>query len=72
MRSVYVRAATFALTVGVNLSPALAQAPKAFEGERSPPLTTPSSAAVTSAGHYEYRYGYDRHARWRGHWIFVR
>jgi hypothetical protein len=35
-------------------------------------LTTPSSAAVTSAGHYEYRYGYDKHARWRGHWIFIR
>jgi hypothetical protein len=29
----------------------------------SPPLATPSSAAVTSAGHYEYQYGYDRHAR---------
>ena len=31
-----------------------------------------NKAAVTSAGHYEYRYGYDRHAAWRGHWIFVR
>jgi hypothetical protein len=66
MKSVYVSAAAFALTAAVNLSPALAQGP------RSQPLTTPSSAAVTSAGHYEYRYGYDRHAAWRGHWIFVR
>jgi hypothetical protein len=72
MKSVYVSAAVFALTAAVNLSPALAQAPEAFGRERSQPLTTSSSAAVTSAGHYEYRYGYDRHARWRGHWIFVR
>ena len=71
MRSVYVSAATFALTVGISLSPALAQAPKAFGGERSQILTTPSSAADTSAGHLEYEYGYDRHARWRGHWIFI-
>jgi hypothetical protein len=72
MKSVYVSAAAFALTAAVSLSPALAQAPKAFGGERSQPLTTPSSAAVTSAAHYEYQYGYDRHARWRGIWIFVR
>jgi hypothetical protein len=70
MKSVYVSAAVFALTAAVNLS--LAQAPEAFGQERSQPLTTSSSAAVTSAGHYEYRYGYDKHARWRGHWIFVR
>ena len=72
MKSVYVSAAVFALTAAVNLSAALAQAPEAFGQERSQPLTTSSSAAVTSAGHYEYRYGYDKHARWRGHWIFVR
>jgi len=72
MKSVYVSAAVFALTAAVNLSPALAQAPEAFGQERSQPLTTSSSAAVTPAGHYEYRYGYDKHARWRGHWIFVR
>ena len=71
MKSVYVSAAAFALTAAVNLSPALAQAPEAFGQERSQPLTTSSSAAVTSPGHYEYRYGYDKHARWRGHWIFV-
>ena len=72
MKSVYVSAAVFALTAAVTLSPALAQAQKVFAGERTQPLTTPSSAAVTSSGHYEYRYGYDKHARWRGHWIFVR
>ena len=72
MKSVYVSAAAFALTAAVNLSPALAQGPTAFTREGSQPLATPSSAAVTSAGHYEYRYGYDRHAAWRGHWIFVR
>ena len=72
MKSVYVSAAVFALTAAVNLSPVLAQAPEAFGQERSQPLTTSSSAAVTSAGHYEYRYSYDKHARWRGHWIFVR
>jgi hypothetical protein len=72
MKSVYVSAAAFALTAAVNLSPVLAQGPKALGGERNQPLTTPSSAAVTSAGHYEYRYGYDKHARWRGHWIFIR
>jgi len=72
MKSVYVSAAVFALTAAINLSPALVQAPEAFEQERSQPLTASSWAAVTSAGHYEYRYGYDKHARWRGHWIFVR
>jgi hypothetical protein len=75
MKSVYVSAAAFALTAAVNLSPALAQGQKLSGGNTWPgmsqPLTT-SLAAVTSAGHYEYRYGYDRHARWRGHWIFVR
>ena len=63
MKSVYVSAAVFALTAAVNFSQALAQAPEAFGQERSQPLTTPSSAAVTSVGHYEYRYGYDKHAR---------
>jgi hypothetical protein len=70
MKSVYVSAAVFALTAAVNLSPALAQAREAFGQERSQPLTM-SSAVGKSAGHYEYRYGYDRHARRRGHWIFV-
>jgi hypothetical protein len=72
MKSVYVSAAAIALTAAVNLSPALAQGPTAFGREGNQPLMTPSSAAVTSAGHYEYRYGYDKHARWRGHWIFMR
>ena len=70
MKPVYVSAAVFALTAAVSLSPALAQAQKVFAGERQP-LTTASLAAVTSAEHYEYQYGYDKHARWRGHWIFV-
>jgi hypothetical protein len=72
MKSVYVSAAAIALTAAVNLSPVLAQGPTAFGREGNQPLTTPSSAAVTSAGHYEYRYDYDKHARWRGHWIFIR
>jgi hypothetical protein len=74
MKSVYVSAAAFALTAAVNLSPALAQGPKLSGGNTWPGVSqpsTPSSAAITSAGHYEYRYGYDKHARWRGHWIFV-
>jgi hypothetical protein len=76
MKSVYIGAAAFALTAAVNLSPALAEGQKlsgrnAWPG-MSQPLTTSSSAAVTSAGYYQYRYGYDRHVRWRGHWIFVR
>jgi hypothetical protein len=76
MKSVYVSAAAFALTAAVNLSPALAEEPKLSGGNASrgmsQPSTPPSPAAVTSAGHYEYRYGYDRHSAWRGHWIFVR
>ena len=28
--------------------------------------------AVTTTSHYEYQYGYDHHARWRGHWVLVR
>jgi hypothetical protein len=75
MKSVYVSAAALALTAAVNLSPALAQGQKLSGGNAWPGmsqrLTPSSSAAVTSAGHYEYRYGYDRHARWRGHWIFI-
>ena len=72
MKPVYVSAAAIALAAAVNLSPALAQGPTAFGREGGQPLTTPSPAAVTSAGHYEYQYGYDKHARWGGHWIFIR
>lgn len=76
MKSVYVSAAAFALTAAVNLSPALALGPKVSGGNMWPGmsrhLTTPTSTAVAAPGHYEYQYGYDRHAAWRGHWVFVR
>ena len=60
MKSVYVGDAAFALTAAVNLSPALAEGQKLSGGNAWPgmsqPLTTSSSAAVTTAGHYQYRY----------------
>jgi hypothetical protein len=76
MKSVFLSAATLALIAAANFSPALAQGPKLSGGNTWPgmtrPLTPTSSAAVTSPAHYEYRYGYDKHAAWRGYWVLAR
>jgi hypothetical protein len=30
-----------------------------------------SPSAATTNAHYEWRSGYDHHAKWRGHWVLV-
>jgi hypothetical protein len=35
-------------------------------------IDTSSEDAATTTPHYEYQYGYDKHAAWRGHWVLVR
>ena len=37
------------------------------------PAHRPSSKdAATTTPYYEYQYGYDKHAAWRGHWVLIR
>lgn len=67
--------AALAPIAAVNL-PAAAQEPESSGGKTwpgiPPRVDTGITKAVTSGMHYEYRYGYDRHARWRGQWALVR
>jgi hypothetical protein len=64
------------LLAAVSLSPAMAQGPQLSAGSSwpgVPPRVDPSaSTGVAAAPHYELQYGYDKHARWRGHWVLVR
>ena len=64
------------LLAAVSLSPAMAQGPQLSAGSSwpgVPPRVDPSaSTGVAAAPRYELQYGYDKHARWRGHWVLVR
>ena len=35
-------------------------------------IDTSFKDAATTTPYYEYQYGYDKHAAWRGHWVLVR
>jgi len=76
MKTLFVAAAALALAVAANLAPAVAQEPKLSDDNGSPGIAqrgdrgSPNTVATTP--HYDYQYGYDRHARWRGHWALVR
>jgi hypothetical protein len=69
-------ATTLALVAAVNFSPAMAQGPNPSDGNTwagiSRRVDTSAPSAATTPPHYEYQYGYDHHARWRGHWVLVR
>ena len=60
----------------VSLSPAMAQGPQLSGGSSwagIPQRLDPNaSTGVAAAPRYELQYGYDKHARWRGHWVLVR
>ena len=76
MKTLLLAGTALALFTAVNFSPAMAQGPKLSGGDTwagiSQRVDTISANAGTTAAHYEYRYGYDKHAAWRGHWVLVR
>jgi hypothetical protein len=76
MKTLLLASATLVLLTAANFSPAMAQEPKPSGGNTWAGISQrvdigSANAAVTTA-HYEYRYGYDKHAAWRGHWVQVR
>jgi hypothetical protein len=64
------------LLAAVSLSPSMAQGPNLSGGNTRPGISQPNdssgSTAVAATPHYELQYGYDKHARWRGHWVPIR
>ena len=70
MKSLLLAATTVAFVTAINLSPASAAkllAPTPGQVFSQPTGTTTGSA------HYEWQYHYvGRHARYEGHWVFVR
>ena len=76
MKTLLLAGATLALLTAVNFSPAMAQGPRLSGGNSwagiSQGADTSSANAATTTPHYEYQYGYDKHAGWRGHWVLVR
>jgi hypothetical protein len=73
MKTLWLAGATLALLTAVNVSPAVAQGPKLAGGNTWVGTSQRSSAnAAATTAHYEYQYGYDKHATCRGHWVLVR
>lgn len=76
MKTLLLAGATLVLLTAANFSPAMAQEPKPSGGNTwtgvSQRVDTDSANTAATSAHYEYRYGYDKHAAWRGHWVLVR
>jgi hypothetical protein len=76
MKTLWLAGATLALLTTVNFSPAMAQGPNLSAGNTWPGISqrvdTSSANLAAATPHYEYQYGYDKHAAWRGHWVLVR
>jgi len=76
MKSLLLAGSTLVLLAAVSLSPSMAQGPKLSGGNTWPGISQPigpgASTAVAATPHYELQYGYDKHARWRGHWVLIR
>jgi hypothetical protein len=75
MKTLLLAGAALASLAAVNFSPAMAQGSKLSGGNTWPDIlqrVDTGSGNATTAAHYEYRYGYDKHAAWRGHWVLVR
>ena len=76
MKTLLLAGTTIALLVAVNLSPALAQGAKFSGGNTWPSISqrvVPGASTATAATpRYEFQYGYDKHAAWKGHWVLVR
>jgi hypothetical protein len=76
MKTLLLVGVALTLLAAVSLSPAMAQGPQLSAGSSwpgVPPRVAPSASTGVAAGpRYELQYGYDKHARWRGHWVLVR
>jgi hypothetical protein len=76
MKPLVFAGAAFALLAAANLSPAMAQGPKPSGGTTWPGIPQgadhDASTAAAATPRYEWQYGYDKHAAWRGHWVLVR
>ena len=76
MKSLLLAGATLVLLAAVSPAPIMAQAPKLVGESTRPGISQPidpgASSAVAVTPRYELQYGYDKHARWRGHWILIR
>ena len=76
MKTLLLAGATLALLTAANISPAMAQGPKPSGGNTWPGISQRvdpgASSAVATTPRYDLQYGYDKHARWRGHWVLVR
>jgi hypothetical protein len=76
MKSLTLIAAVLALMAAANAPPTMAQDSKPPGSGARPGLPHQSDPGSTNAAmssmHYDYRYGYDRHSAWRGHWVLVR
>ena len=71
MKTLSLATAALVLAVAAGLAPAIALGNNAWPGI-SQRVDSGSPNAVTTTTRYEYQYGYDHHARWRGHWVLVR
>lgn len=74
MRSIFFGTTAVALATALSLASAAAQGPKpsrstSWAGMDRPVMS--SAADPPTAAHWEFRYGYDKHAAWRGHWVLV-
>jgi hypothetical protein len=76
MKTLSVASVALVLAVAAGLAPAIAQELKLPDNNAWPGISqrvdSGSPNAVTTTPHYEYQYGYDHHARWRGHWVSAR
>jgi hypothetical protein len=76
MKTLLLAGAALALLATANLSPAMAQGSKLSGGDTWPGISQRvepgASTAATATPRYEFQDGYDKHARWRGHWVLVR
>ena len=76
MKTLLLAGLALTLAAALSLSPSMAQGPQLSAGSSWPGISQrvdPSaSTGVTAAPRYELQYGYDKHARWRGHWVVVR
>jgi len=75
MKTLLLAGATLALLIAVTSLPQRHRSrsfPAGTLGRHLQSVDTSSANAATTAAHYEYQYGYDKHAAWRGHWVLVR
>jgi hypothetical protein len=66
---------TLSVVAALNLSPAMAQEPKPSGGNGWAGIRPPAASGSLTGmrpPHYEFQYGYDKHAAWRGHWVLLR